>query len=50
MAAVSLATLVLQISVIYLPFLNRFFGLTLLPIKDVGIARSGGIDLGRSTT
>jgi Ca2+-transporting ATPase len=51
MAAVSLATLVLQISVIYLPFLNRFFRLAdPAAYKDVGIAFGGGIDLGRSTT
>jgi Ca2+-transporting ATPase len=38
MAALTLATLGLQLAAIYLPFLDRFFGLTPLPLKDLGIA------------
>jgi Ca2+-transporting ATPase len=43
MAALSLAALVLQLAAIYLPFLDRFFGLTPLPVKDLGIALGMGV-------
>jgi len=38
MAAVTLAALVLQLAVIYLPFLGRFFGLTPLALPDLSLA------------
>jgi Ca2+-transporting ATPase len=42
MAVLTLATLVLQLAVIYLPFLDRFFGLTPLALKDLGLACAVG--------
>ncbi|MGE5257650.1 MAG: cation-translocating P-type ATPase [Hyphomicrobiales bacterium] len=38
MAVLTLTALVLQLAVIYLPFLDRFFGLTPLSVKDLGMA------------
>jgi Ca2+-transporting ATPase len=43
MALLTLAALVLQLAAIYLPFTDRFFGLTPLSLKDLGIAFSMGI-------
>jgi magnesium-transporting ATPase (P-type) len=43
MAALTLATLVLQLAAIYLPFMDRFFDLTPLALKDLGIAFAVGV-------
>jgi len=43
MAALTLATLVLQLAAIYLPFMDRFFDLTPLSLKDLGIAFAMGV-------
>jgi len=43
MAALTLATLVLQLGAIYLPFLDRFFNLTPLSPKDLGITFGMGL-------
>jgi Ca2+-transporting ATPase len=43
MMALSLATLLLQLAAIYLPFMDRFFDLTPLPLKDLGIAFGMGV-------
>ena len=43
MAILTLATLVLQLAAIYLPFLERFFGLTPLALKDLGLAFGMGV-------
>jgi Ca2+-transporting ATPase len=43
MALLTLATLALQLAVIYVPFLDRFFGLTPLPLKDLGLAGAMGV-------
>jgi Ca2+-transporting ATPase len=43
MALLTLATLALQLAVIYLPFLDRFFGLTPLPLEDLGLACTMGV-------
>jgi Ca2+-transporting ATPase len=42
-AALTMATLVLQMGAIYLPFMDRFFDLTPLPLKDLGIAFGMGV-------
>jgi Ca2+-transporting ATPase len=42
MALLTLATLALQLAVIYLPFLERFFGLTPLALEDLGLAAGMG--------
>ena len=38
MTGVTFATLVLQLAVIYVPFLDRFFGLAPLPLPDLALA------------
>jgi Ca2+-transporting ATPase len=43
MALLTLATLALQLAVIYIPFLDRFFGLTPLPLEDLGLACTMGV-------
>ena len=43
MAALTLTTLVLQLGAIYLPFMDRFFDLTPLSLKDLGIAFAMGV-------
>jgi Ca2+-transporting ATPase len=43
MALSTLATLVLQLAAIYLPFMDRFFDLTPLSLKDLGIAFGMGV-------
>jgi Ca2+-transporting ATPase len=43
MAALTLATLVLQLAAIYLPFMERFFDLTPLSLTDLGIAFAMGV-------
>jgi Ca2+-transporting ATPase len=43
LALLTLATLMLQLAAIYLPFLDRFFGLTPLPLKDLGLAFAMGV-------
>jgi Ca2+-transporting ATPase len=43
MALLTSATLVLQLAAIYLPFLDRFFGLTPLALKDLGLACGMGV-------
>ena len=43
MAALTLATLVLQLAAIYLPFMDRFFDLTPLSLTDLGIAFAMGV-------
>ena len=43
MAALTLATLVLQLGAIYLPFMERFFDLTPLSLTDLGIAFAMGV-------
>jgi Ca2+-transporting ATPase len=43
MALLTLATLVLQLAVIYIPHLGGFFGLTPLPLKDLGLALGMGV-------
>jgi Ca2+-transporting ATPase len=43
MALLTLSTLVLQLAAIYLPFLERFFGLTPLALKDLGLACGMGV-------
>jgi Ca2+-transporting ATPase len=43
LAALTLATLALQLSAIYLPFMDRFFELTPLALKDLGIAFAVGV-------
>jgi Ca2+-transporting ATPase len=43
MALLTLATLALQLAVIYLPFLDRFFGLTPLRLEDLGLACTMGV-------
>jgi Ca2+-transporting ATPase len=43
LSLLTLATLVLQLAAIYLPFLDRFFGLTPLPLKDLGLAFGMGV-------
>jgi P-type Ca2+ transporter type 2C len=43
MALLTLATLALQLAVIYVPFLDRFFGLTPLPLRDLGLACAMGV-------
>jgi Ca2+-transporting ATPase len=43
LALLTLATLVLQLAAIYLPFLDRFFDLTPLPLKDLGLAFGMGV-------
>ena len=43
MALLTLATLALQLAVIYVPFLDRFFGLTPLPLEDLGLACAMGV-------
>jgi len=42
MAMLTLGALALQLAVIYLPFLDRFFGLTPLALKDLGVALAMG--------
>jgi Ca2+-transporting ATPase len=42
MTAVTLAALVLQLTVIYIPFFDRFFELTPLGLRDLGIAFAAG--------
>ena len=46
MALLTLATLVLQLAAIYLPFLDRFFGLSPLALKDLGMAFAWGFERG----
>ena len=41
MAALTMATLALQLGAIYLPFMGRFFDLTPLLLEDLGMADSG---------
>ena len=43
MAALTLATLILQLAAIYLPVMDRFFDLTPLSLKDLGIAFAMGV-------
>jgi Ca2+-transporting ATPase len=43
MAVLTLATLVLQLAAIYLPFLERFFGLVPLAWEDLGLAFAMGV-------
>jgi len=43
MAALTLATRVVQLGAIYLPFMDRFFELTPLSLKDLGIAFAMGV-------
>ena len=43
MAALTLATLVLQLAAIYLPFMEHFFDLTPLSLTDLGIAFAMGV-------
>jgi Ca2+-transporting ATPase len=43
MAALTLATLVLQLAAIYLPFMDRFFELTPLALKDLSLAFGMGV-------
>ena len=43
MAALTLVTLALQLGAIYLPFMDRFFDLTPLSLKDLGIAFAMGV-------
>ena len=43
MAALTLATLVLQLAAIYLPFMDRFFELTPLALTELGIAFAMGV-------
>jgi len=43
MALLTLTTLALQLAVIYIPFLDRFFGLTPLPLEDLGLACTMGV-------
>jgi magnesium-transporting ATPase (P-type) len=43
MAALTLATLVLQLAAIFLPFMERFFDLTPLSLTDRGIAFAMGV-------
>ena len=43
MAILTLVTLMLQLAAIYLPFLDRFFGLTPLALKDLALAFGMGI-------
>jgi Ca2+-transporting ATPase len=43
MAALALTTLVLQLGAIYLPIMDRFFDLTPLSLKDLGIAFAMGV-------
>jgi Ca2+-transporting ATPase len=43
MALLTLATLVLQLAAIYLPFLDRFFGLSPLALTDLGLAFGMGV-------
>jgi Ca2+-transporting ATPase len=43
MVLLTLATLALQLAAIYLPSLERFFGLTPLALKDLGLAGAMGV-------
>jgi Ca2+-transporting ATPase len=43
MAALTLATLILQLAAIYLPVMDRFFDLTPLSPRDLGIALGMGV-------
>jgi hypothetical protein len=43
MAALTLATLALQLGAIYLPFMDRFFELTPLSLTNLGIAFAIGV-------
>jgi Ca2+-transporting ATPase len=43
MVLLTLATLGLQLAAIYLPSLERFFGLTPLALKDLGLAGAMGV-------
>jgi P-type Ca2+ transporter type 2C len=43
MATLTLGTLVLQLAAIYLPFMERFFELTPLSLKDLGLAFAMGV-------
>jgi len=43
MGVVALAALVLQIAVVYIPYLDAFFGLPPLPLKDLGLAFGMGV-------
>jgi Ca2+-transporting ATPase len=43
MGVLTLASLMLQLAVIYIPYLDGFFSLTPLPLKDLGLAFGMGI-------
>jgi Ca2+-transporting ATPase len=43
MGVLTLATLALQLAVIYIPYLGGFFGLSPLPLKDLGLAFGMGV-------
>jgi len=43
MAGLTLATLILQLAAIYLPFMDQFFDLTPLPLRELGIALGMGV-------
>jgi len=43
MTVLTLMTIGLQLAVIYLPFMKEFFGLTPLPLQDLGISFGLGV-------